>query len=67
MTHEQICNLHIKSNYEILKDNHMKKANGIKNILDNTNFRKAVFCTMLMTTLIINLGYIVPRESSKAD
>ena len=38
-----------------------------KKILDNKNFKKIIFTLMIITTLIINLGYVEPRDSSKVD
>jgi len=63
VTSEYICDLPTKP----LKESRMKKANKNLNILENSSFKKIVFLTMIISTIIINLGYICPRESSKVD
>jgi len=37
------------------------------NLLEKSIFKGTVFTLMIITTIIINLGYIQPRESSKVD
>ena len=44
-----------------------KNMNYTKKNLDNKNFKKIIFALMIITTLIINLGYVQPRDSSKID
>lgn len=43
------------------------EANSNLSLLDNNVFKKLVFVVLMVTTFIINLGYIQTRESSKAD
>ena len=44
-----------------------KLMNNTKNILVNNNFKKTVFTLMIISTIIINSGYIQSRDSSKID
>ena len=41
--------------------------NDTKNILDNGYFKKIIFTMMLISNIIINLGYLQSRDSSKVD
>lgn len=41
--------------------------NNTKNILNNGYFKKITFAIMLISTIIINLGYLQSRDSSKVD
>jgi len=44
-----------------------KTMNNTKNILDNGYFKKIIFSMMIISNIIINLGYLQSRDSSKVD
>ncbi|MFM2608114.1 hypothetical protein AAFX30_10865 [Vibrio chagasii] len=43
------------------------KLNAKPKLLDNPSFRKFIYATLIATTIIVNLDYIQPRDSSKAN
>jgi hypothetical protein len=44
-----------------------KKTEKSENLLEKNSFRKIVYTILIAATLIVNLDYIQPRDSSKAD
>jgi hypothetical protein len=44
-----------------------KKTEKSEDLLVKNSFRKIVYITLIAATLIVNLDYIQPRDSSKAD
>ncbi len=44
-----------------------KKPENTSSLLKNNWFRKTIFAVLIFTTVIVNLDYIQPRDSSKAD
>ena len=71
-SHESECNPPLKCTRIMSKEANMKiykvKPSKLeRSMFDNNTFKKVVLTTMMITTLIINLGYLDSRESSKTD
>lgn len=64
VTRECVCSHSLVSISKPMKGVHMKKLKKEPTILDNLNFKRFIYTTMIVSTLIANLGYISPRESS---
>lgn len=45
----------------------MNNSNKNKTLMNNKTFKKMVFTTFIAANIIMNLGYIQSRESSKVD
>lgn len=44
-----------------------EQLNTKPKLLDNNSFRKTIYTLLIATTIIVNLDYIQPRDSSKAN
>ncbi|MBF4258354.1 hypothetical protein EAY31_14365 [Vibrio anguillarum] len=63
VTSENECNPPAKRTEVRMKD----KLNAKPKLFDNPSFRKFIYTTLIATTIIVNLDYIQPRDSSKAN
>ena len=72
VTIETVYNPLVKKEMQVifptnLQINKEQIINNKTNILNNKYFKEITFVIMILSTIIINLGYLQSRDSSKID